>query len=393
MKKKKNANYGEFDEYVKKAIPIMPGSEGNAKNEAKSGEYKKRSRKASKIVMLIAASLTGVSIATVATAVYAYDALFPRYERPDYRLYPGLYDYEKVKDVLPRERVSFPSGDNMLAGYYYPCEGAQGLVVVVHGFHAGADDFLPWIEALVKGGYAVFSYDGTATFDSDGESGVGMCQPLRDLNSALTFLSKTKPYADLPVALMGHSLGGYAVASVLELHPEVRACICIAPVNDGSTLMVDKGHQYVGDVAYSTKPVLDVYQKILFGDYVEYNGVRGINSTDIPVLIAHGVDDEVITLGEQSILAHQAEIKNPNVAVYYGFGAQGSHVGILHSAEAEEYAKRIEGQIKLLEMEKGRELTVEEKISFYETVDHRLYSEVNGELLSLAFDTLEKGFR
>ena len=156
--------------------------------------------------------------------------------------------------------------------------------------------------------------------------------------------------------------------------------------------MVDKGRQYAGEIAYSTKPVLDVYQKILFGDYVEYNGVRGINSTEIPVLIAHGVDDTVITLEGQSILAHQAEIKNPNVTVYYAFGAQGTHTDILRSTAAVEYGKRIEGQIKLLEMEKGRELTTEEKVDFYKTVDHCLYSEVNGELLTLALQTIEKGF-
>lgn len=354
-------------------------------------QSKKSNKKLKKIIVLVAASLAGVSMATIASTICVYDSFFSRYERPDYALYPGLYDYERLRDTLPREVVSVPSGDVMLCGYYYPVQSAEGLVVIAHGFHAGADDYLPLTEALVQGGYAVFTYDVTGTYDSGGDSVIGMCQSLCDLDRVLTYLGATQPYADMPVSLIGHSWGGYAVSSVLALHPEVRACICIAPMNNGATIMVEKGKQYVGDLVQAGKPIFDVYQRLLFGDYVEHSGVRGINATQIPVLIAHGVDDKTITVNGQSILAHKEELTNPNVRIYYGYGLQGSHTGIWHSLRSEEYQRQIESELALLEKSKGSALSREEKAAFYERVDHRLYSEVNPELMSHIFATLELG--
>ena len=344
-----------------------------------------------KIAMIIAVSLAGVSTAAIISGIIAYDAFFLRYERPDYATYPGMYCYERFEGTLKRETLSVRSGEVDLAAYYYPVESQKGLVVVVHGMHSGADDYLPIIEAMVKGGYAVFAYDATGNYSSGGESGIGMCQQLRDLDAVLDFLASSEKYADMPKLLIGHSWGGYAAASVLSLHKEVKAAVCIAPMCNGSTVMVEKSVEYVDKVAYTVKPLFDTYQKYLFGDYTQYNAVDGINSTDIPVLVAQGVDDTVITPDKLSITAHLDKITNENVRVYYGTGLQGTHSGIWHSIEAEEYVRKIEKELLSLEEKKGEKLTSDELAAFYENVDHRLYSEVNGELVDLIFKTFEEG--
>ena len=77
--------------------------------------------------------------------------------------------------------------------------------------------------------------------------------------------------------------------------------------------------------------------------------------------------------------------------MYYGTGLQGTHSGIWHSLEAEEYAKKIEKELISLEAKKGEKLTGDELATFYKNVDHRLYSEVNGELIELIFETFEEG--
>ena len=351
----------------------------------------KKIQRAKKIAGVLSASLIGISAASVVGAIIGYDSYFVRYERPNYALYPGMYCYERFEDSLPRKTLRVPSGDIELAAYYYPVESPKGLVVVVHGIHAGADDYLPLIEAMVKGGYAVFAYDATGHYDSGGEDAIGMCQQLVDLDRVLTWLGEHEPYAQLPKLLIGHSWGGYAVSSALALHPEVKACVCLAPMCDGTTIMVEKSREYVSDVAYTVKPVFDAYQKHMFGDYINYNGVVGINATQAPVLIAQGLEDTVITPNEHSITAYMDSITNPNVTVYYGEGLQGTHTGIWHSAEAETYARSVKQQMQELEQQKGSALADEEKAAFYETVDHRLYSDVNAELVALIFETFEKG--
>ena len=92
--------------------------------------------KARRAAVVIAASLAGISVATVCI----YDSFFKRYERPNYDIYPGLYCYDRVSSTLKRETFKIKSGKNNLQAYYYPAENSRGLAVLTHGIHAGADD-------------------------------------------------------------------------------------------------------------------------------------------------------------------------------------------------------------------------------------------------------------
>lgn len=359
--------------------------------EPKQSLPPKRNRKTLKAIAAVTAVLVGVSVASVAATIGIYDSFFSRYERPDYGLYPGMYSYERYGDTLPRESFFIPSGENDLCAYYYPTENPRALAVAVHGFHAGADDLLPMIERLTQEGYAVLSYDGTATYSSTGDSGIGMCQFICDLDAVLSYISADVGYSSMPLVLIGHSLGGNAVASVLPIHREVQAVVCIAPMNDASTLMVETGRQYVSYAAYTVKPIFDAYQDYLFGEFTEYNGIRGINSTDIPVLIAQGLNDGTIPHDTLAMTAYLDEITNSNLSIYYAEGLQGTHTGIWHSEDAEEYAAQVQTALEQAEEEKGEELTYEEKVAFYQTIDHHRYSAVNEELFQEIFQTFEKG--
>lgn len=341
--------------------------------------------KKQKIISAIAATLAGASLVTVSSTVVGYDLCFPRYERPDYSVYPGEYCYQRVSHRLQRTEFFFPAGDSSLKGYYYPSAQAKGLVITVHGFHAGADDYLPIIEYMVNSGYDVFAYDSTGTYDSEGSSVVGLCQALADLDNVLNYLKST-PHADTPKLLIGHSLGGYAASSVLALqkNSNIKACALIAPMNNGFTMVYEKAEQFAGKIALPNKPILDVYQRMLFDHYTEYSGVRGINSVDIPILVAQGVDDQVITYHGQSITAHKSEITNPNVFYYDGYGTQGDHNNIWHSTESANYQQQVASELNSLKKQKqknGEELSQTELAEFYQSVDHALYSQVNKELM------------
>ena len=350
------------------------------------------SAKAKRIALIMAASLVGIGVASIATTVCIYDSFFERYQRPDYGLYPGNFCYDRVADTLPRETFKIPSGDCLLQGYYYPAAIEKGLVVLAHGFHAGADDYLPLIAEIVKGGYGVLAYDVTGVYSSEGESVVGMCQSLVDLDRVLTFAAEDSRFAQMPKMVVGHSWGGYAAASVLALHSEIKAAVLLAPMNNGATIMLEKSEQYAGKAAaVAAKPIFDLYQSMLFGRYVSYNGVVGINATTAPVLIAQGVDDTVITPDGQSITAHLEEITNPNLTLYWGRGYQGSHTGIWHSDAAEAYRAELSAKRQAIEEQLGRAMTDSDLRAFYSDVDHALYSQVNQELLNLMFATFDQG--
>ena len=347
--------------------------------------------KAKRVALVLAASLVGISVTTVVSAICIYDSFFERYERPDYDLYPGRYCYDRIRHELKREELKIKSGENMLEAYFYPAEDSRGLAVLAHGFHAGADDYLPLIKAIVDRGYSILTYDVTGVYSSEGKSVVGMCQSLKDLDNVLSFAKSDSRFSEMPKFVIGHSWGGYAASSVLAIHKDIKAAALLAPMNNGATVMLEKSEQYVGKIANTARPIFEIYQKFLFGDYVNYNGVIGVNSTTAPVLIAQGVDDTVITPKGQSITAHLREITNPNVTLYWGEGSQGSHTGIWHSVESEEYQRVVNSRVKKMEFDLGRGLTDEENAEIYSSVDHKLYSDVNAELVDLIISTFDKG--
>ena len=329
---------------------------------------------------------TGLTIGTILGAKALYDSLFPRYEKRDTDTILGEFDYSRVRKTLKRTTFSFPSGKWKLQGYFYPCDGAEKMIVVCHGMRAGADDYLPFIAYFVQKGFAVFSYDCQGTYASEGDSTVGMCTPLVNLDHALTYIQKSRKLSKYKLYLFGHSWGGYAATSVLAIHKNICGCAAIAPFNSGYTLLEEKGAQYAGVlkdklIGGFPKQFLDIYQSLLFQDYTKLDAVTGINSTKVPVLIAHGDRDSVISFQHQSVISHKEEIRKRNVTYYVGTGAHSGHNTILHSERAVAYQKQIEKELKRLKKELDRELTREEMAQFCQGVDHALYSQVNEELL------------
>ena len=339
--------------------------------------------------------VTGLQIGTILGAKALYDSLFPRYEKRDIDTVFGQFDYSRMEDSLARTAFYFPSGRLKLQGYFYPCDGAKKMVVVCHGMHAGADDYLPFIAYFVRHGYAVFSYDCQGTYGSEGDSTVGMCTPLVNLDHALAYIKKDRLLSRYRLYLFGHSWGGFAATSVLALHKNIAGCAAVAPFNSGYTLLVEKGEQYAGPLKESLiggfpKEFLDTYQALLFKNYASLNAVKGINSSKTPVFIAHGNRDFVISYHHQSVISHKDEIRREGVTYYVGTGAQAGHNTILHSERAVAYQKQVEAELKRLKKEYDRDLTQEEQAEFCRGVDHGLYSEVNEDLMQAilqVFDT------
>ena len=347
----------------------------------------KKSKK--KMFLAMAVANGGLNAAVTAGHVTIYDKIFARYERPDYSVIPGIVCVDRLDSSIRREEISFYSGDVLLKGNYFSCDNPKGIVLMAHGIHAGGDDYLNIVLYFLEKNYNVFSFNYRGVYDSEGDSCVGFCESLIDVNHAINYISSHDKYNRLPLFLFGHSWGGYAVTSVLSLQNKVKACAAVAGMHNGFTMIIDKAKSYVGDFAEKSRPIFESYQKFLFGNYVNYDAVTGINNSNIPVVIAHGFDDKVIVFSKESIVSRNNEIKNSKLKYYFGKGLQGSHNGIMFSNEAIIYQQQLKDELKSLEKEKGRKLTQEELQEFYKDVNHERYSEVNRELMDLILETFD----
>ena len=110
--------------------------------------------------------------------------------------------------------ITFKSKYNKLNGWFYGENNAcpKGLIIFSHGMGVTSEYYLPEILYYVEEGYKVFAFDNTGYGENRGQF-LGFSQAVYDLKCAIDYVDDST----LPVTLIGHSMGGYAVCCVLNL--------------------------------------------------------------------------------------------------------------------------------------------------------------------------------
>jgi pimeloyl-ACP methyl ester carboxylesterase len=290
-------------------------------------------------IVAIIVSLCLVFIGCTIMALDVYSQQFGRTEGFDENTY---YTYITWKDMdqskYPRQEVKFNSGENKLQGFIYGSSNNNGLVIISHGFGGTADHYFPMIMYFVDQGWRVFAYNNTGVGGSEGDSVRGLTQSAVDLDAALTYIENTVVFSDLPVMLVGHSWGGFAVCTVLNYSHKVNAVVSFAGFNIAQELFEEEGVGIVGGIFYVLTPQFWAIEKHLFGSAANLTAVGGINKSNIPVMIVQSSDDTVIKADTTSIYAHRTKITNPHVDIvlFDGENVTG-HEYVYRSKAMEEY--------------------------------------------------------
>lgn len=117
-------------------------------------------------------------------------------------------------------------------------EAPRGTAVVLHGLGATKDQkmIVAASHVLFEYGYTTLRFDATNTFgESDGDiEKATLTKHYEDLEDVLEWLQQQPWHVQL-LTLVGHSMGGYAVARYAELYPErVAQVFPISPVVSGA---------------------------------------------------------------------------------------------------------------------------------------------------------------
>ena len=339
----------------------------------------KKRRKTFKMAIFIALCLSFTGCAIMAVSVYSQQ--FGRIEEPnenDFIFRLRWKDIDQTK--YNREEIFFNSGRNRLQGFIYGSSNVNGLIIISGGLGAVADDYLPIIMFFVDNGWRVFSFNNAGVGRSEGKSTRGLTQSLLDLDAALTHVANSSEFNGLPIMLIGHSWGGYAVCAVLNYDHRVNAVVSFAGYNDGRALFDDFGTRAVGLRYYMLFPHFRVIQRFLFGRAVTFTAVDGINKTNISVMIVHASNDDQISAATTSIFAHRDNITNPFVEIIYldGDDATG-HIYVFNSKNQIEYMKWLteNWEIYKAEREYASKFQWVEEINF----DRNMANELNMELM------------
>jgi predicted alpha/beta hydrolase len=285
----------------------------------------KRRHITAKIVILVSLCVVSIGcfIGCTIVALETYSGAFGRVEELSGNegvstLYYILSDIDQVK--YSRKEVKFNSGENKLQGFIYGETSDNGLIIISHGLGGTADAYFPMIMYFVDNGWRVFAYNNTGVSGSEGENMRGLVQSVIDLDAALTYVESSQDLKKLPVMLVGHSWGGFAVCAVLNKEHTVTAAVSFAGFNRGSDVLKDNAVSMVGGFYYILSPQFWALEKQLFGETAKLTAVDGINKSGIPIMIVQCSNDDTITPTGTSIYAHRGEISNPNVEIIYRDG-------------------------------------------------------------------------
>ena len=255
--------------------------------------FKPKSKK-KKILLIVLSIVTILMIAgDWALSVMVYNENFNlRFESYE-PLTPHVDDF----DGLQRTKYEFRSDKGQkLAGYLYQSgEDQHGIIVMAHGFGGGGhSSYMDCANYFASHGYYVFSYDATGNDESEGEGVGGLPQGVIDLDHAITFVEESGNFPNLPIALFGHSWGGYSVCSVLTYHPEVKAVIACSGFNASASLFEAEGKKQAGNGIYLMLPFVKLHEKIRYGKYASNTAMDGFAKSNAAIKIVHSFDDEVV---------------------------------------------------------------------------------------------------
>jgi fermentation-respiration switch protein FrsA (DUF1100 family) len=215
---------------------------------------------------------------------------------------------------LPGESIALTSEDGIpLKAWWVPVETPRGIVIVLHGMDGqDASTMLGHAEFLHEAGYAVLALDMRAHGRSGGERIDLAFEEPKDVAAALDWVADQPNLEDVPVALLGVSMGGATALRTAAIRPDVDAVISVSAfasvnmmIHDAFVMMMD-----APDVVIA---IFTPFTRLAFRTMYGVWSAQASPRADIsqipprPVLIAHGDADSQVSVENAYTLAEAAE--------------------------------------------------------------------------------------
>lgn len=214
--------------------------------------------------------------------------------------------YKKIKPPSNGRKMTFKSGRNRLAGYLWNESGTRGLIVFAHGMGTGVEYYLPEIHHLAAQGYKVFAFEYSGYPGSSGHF-YGFPQAVIDLKNALDFIDD----GSLPVILMGHSMGAYAVCAVRQYTDrQLEGIVAYAPFFSSDEAIVAEATGKMPKCGRLLCGLILPMQRILFGRKGNPTATAGLSRGKVPTLVLQGSEDVEVTPVGCALYAHRGELSD-----------------------------------------------------------------------------------
>jgi len=193
-----------------------------------------------------------------------------------------MHEHHPSQVDTPCEEVFFKSsGDVMLHGWFFVGKKADRTLLYLHGNAGNIGDRVDKIQFLKKLGWNIFAFDYRGYGLSQGSPTIEGV--LEDSRAALRYLTEKIGIPNEQIVLFGESLGGAMAVDLAHTEP-VAATI----LESTFTSLRDLSQEVYRFLPSGAAP--DVYRSI--------DLIRHVKS---PVLVIHGIEDEIVpfSMGKQ----------------------------------------------------------------------------------------------
>lgn len=187
--------------------------------------------------------------------------------------------------------IDGPNGKNLHA-WFIPAPTTAPAVVILHGWGGTAADMLPIAPGLHQLGFHSVFLDARTHGLSDDEDFMSMPRFAEDLETALDWLIERDDVSSIGV--IGHSVGAAAVILAASRNPNIDAVVAVASFAHPEELMW-RAIPYPAPVKWTMLRAIRQMIGVSYDDIAPRNRIADI---EVPVLLVHGEDDEVIPVDD-----------------------------------------------------------------------------------------------
>ena len=239
---------------------------------------------------------------------------------------------------LAHQSFSVTTRDGIaLDGWFFsPPAPPRAVVVLVHGKDINRQHFVGAARRFVEQGLAVVAFDQRAHGRSTGEFVTYGAKEVSDLRLVIdTALAKWG--RELPVVLVGESLGAAVALQTAAVEPRVRVVVAGAAFADLTTVIDDHAPAILGRKA--KERAIEIAERAGEFHVADISPERAARSITVPTLLLHGSEDTYLPL-RHSLRIYEGLAGPKELVRLEGV----DHIGILLSDQAWKAIDRFVGE-------------------------------------------------
>ena len=204
---------------------------------------------------------------------------------------------------LNQERFSFINSKGIEIQYfyyYYDNYRKDKVILFCHGIGPGHTAYMAEINELAKRGYKILALDYCGCGESKGKILNSLNEPTRDVNDLLDYLK-----LDVPVVLVGHSLGGYTALNISNLRKDINKAVVLSGFLSISSLALG-----ILKSKFIVSRILS-YERKQEPEYFKLDNINYLKTTDNDIFFIQSSDDGIVSYN--IALGLVMDIDNPHI--------------------------------------------------------------------------------